>query len=391
MKQPKNADKAPKKSHMFVRRLLAFLVTMALVLGALAAVVYRDKLNLDAFRRWLSYRSIQTSQSGLTEPFTHGGGDRLDMACLESGYLFASTAGAHFYSSGGVELGSQVTHMEKPVLATSSRYGVVYDAGGHSLFQFSGKHEPFVYSPEGSNGILSARVNNSGWLTVTGLHDHYRGGVTVFNASHEPVITLNFSSAFVIDAILSPDCRTVAVVTISQTDGTFQSTLHFYSTNATEPFRTVELNGFTVLDMDFDSSGLWLLGESSLITLTAKGQDQMEYAFDPAFLKSYTLDGDGFAALLLGKYRAGAAREVISVGHDAQVIARQELNGQVLSMSASGRYLALLAGQELNLYTKDLTPYNTLYDTQGARHAALYDDGSVLLADSQEAWLYIPS
>jgi len=390
MKQPKNADKAPKKSHMFVRRLLAFLVTMALVLGALAAVVYRDKLNLDAFRRWLSYRSIQTSQSGLTEPFTHGGGDRLDMACLESGYLFASTAGAHFYSSGGVELGSQVTHMEKPVLATSSRYGVVYDAGGHSLFQFSGKHEPFVYSPEGSNGILSARVNNSGWLTVTGLHDHYRGGVTVFNASHEPVITLNFSSAFVIDAILSPDCRTVAVVTISQTDGTFQSTLHFYSTNATEPFRTVELNGFTVLDMDFDSSGLWLLGESSLITLTAKGQDQMEYAFDPAFLKSYTLDGDGFAALLLGKYRAGSARDVVTIGHDGQVIARQELNRQILSMTAAGRYLALLSGQELNIYTSDLTGYSTLTDTHNARHAALHNDGSVLLADSQEAWLYIP-
>lgn len=390
MKQPKNADKAPKRSHPLLRRLLAFLVTAVLVLGALAAVVYRDKLNLDALRRWMSYRSIQTSQTGLTEPFTHGGGERLDMACLESGYLFASTAGAHFYSSGGVELGSQVTHMEKPVLSTSSRYGVVYDTGGNSLFQFSGNREPFLYTPEHSNGILSARVNNSGWLTLTGLHDHYRGGVTVFNAAHEPVITLNYSSAFVSDAILSPDCRTVAVVTISQTDGAFQSTLHFYSTNATEPFNTVELDGFTVLDMDFDSSGLWLLGESSLITLTAKGQEQMEYRFDPAFLKGYTLDGDGFAALLLGKYRAGSARDVVTVGQDAQIIARQELTGQVLSLTAAGRYLALLSGQELNVYTSDLTEYSTLTDTHSARYAALHDDGSVLLADSQEAWLYIP-
>jgi len=390
MKKSGPADQAPKKSHIFLRRLLAFLVTAVLVLGALAAVVYRDRLNLDAMRRWLSYRSIQTSQTGLTEPFTHGGGDRLNMACLESGYLFASTAGAHFYSSGGVELGSQVTHMEKPVLSTTARYGVVYDAGGTSLFQFSGKHEPFVYSPEHSSGILSARVNNSGWLTVTGLHDHYRGGVTVFNSGHEPVITLNFSSAFVTDAILSPDNRTVVVVTISQTDGAFGSTLHFYSTNATEPFHTVELDGFTVLDMDFDSAGVWLLGESSLITLTAKGQEQAEYPFDPAFLKGYTLDGDGFAALLLGRYRAGSARDVVTIGHDAQVIARQELNGQVLSLTAAGRYLALLTGQELNVYTSDLTAYTTLSDTQGARHAALHNDGSVLLADSQEAWLYIP-
>ncbi len=391
MNQSNRADTAPKKQNTFLRRVLAFALTVVLVLGALAAIVHRDKLNLDFLRRWLTYRSIQTSQAGLTEPFTHGGGDRLDMSCLESGFLFSSTAGAHFYSSGGVELASQVTHMEKPVLSTSSRFGVVYDAGGESLFQFGSDHEPFVYSNPDNGGILSVRVNNSGWLTVTGLHSHYRGGVTVYNAHHEPVISLNYSSAFVADAILSPDCRTVAVVTISQKDGTFQSVVHFQSTNATEPFATVALDGFTVLDMDFDTNGLWLLGESSLITLSPKGEEQAQYHFDPDYLKGYTLDGDGFAALLLGKYRAGSARELVTVGHDAQVLARQELNGQVLSTTASGRYLALLTGQELAIYTSDLTPYNTLYDTQGARHAALYNDASVLLADSQEAWLYIPS
>jgi hypothetical protein len=366
-------------------------VTAALVLGALAAVVHRDKLNLDFLRRWLTYRSIQTSQVGLTEPFTHGSGDRLDMACLESGFLFSSTAGAHFYSSGGIELASQVTHLEKPVLSTSSRYGVVYDAGGESLFQFGSTHEPFVYSAQDSSGILSARVNNNGWLAVTGLHNHYRGGVTVFNADHQPVITLNFSSAFVIDAILSPDNRTVAVVTISQTEGTFRSTVLFYSTNATEPFATVELDSFTLLDMDFDSDGLWLLGNSSLVILSPKGEVRGEYPFDPDFLKGYTMEGDGFVSLLLGKYRAGSARALVTVDRDGVVIAQQELNTQVLSMSASGRYLAVLSGQELNIYTSDLSLYNTLYDTQSARHAAVYNDASVLLADSQEAWLYIPS
>lgn len=386
MKQSKQPNE---KQHTFLRRLLAFLMTAVLVLGALAAVVYRDKLNLDSFRRWLTYRSIQTSNTGLTEPFTHGGGERLDIACLESGFLFSSTAGAHQYSSGGVELNSQVVHMEKPVLCASTRYGVVYDAGGDSLVQFGSTHEPFVYTPD-EGGILSARVNNSGWLTVTGLQSHYRDGVTVFNSDHHPVISLNFSSSFVTDAILSPDCRTVAIVTVSQEDGSFRSTLLFYSLDATEPFATVPLDGFTVLDMDFDSAGLWLLGQSSLLTFSSKGEQVTEYPFDPDYLKGYSLDGNGFAALLLGKYRAGSARDLLTVGHDAQVIARQPLTRQVLSLSACGRYLCVLTGQDLNVYTSDLTCYSTLNDTQSARHAAVYNDGSVLLADSQEAWLYIP-
>ncbi|MEI3140174.1 MAG: hypothetical protein V8S34_00355 [Lawsonibacter sp.] len=52
-------------------------MTAALVLGALALVVYRDRLNLDAVKRWLSYRALETSDTGEAAPFTHAGGDKL--------------------------------------------------------------------------------------------------------------------------------------------------------------------------------------------------------------------------------------------------------------------------------------------------------------------------
>lgn len=49
--------KKPKKPNIILR-LLALLVTAALVLGALALVVYRDRFNLDALKRWLSRYSL---------------------------------------------------------------------------------------------------------------------------------------------------------------------------------------------------------------------------------------------------------------------------------------------------------------------------------------------
>lgn len=389
MKQPDRAKTAPKKPNFFMR-LLALVLTGVLVLGAVALVVFREQLNVDALRRWLHYRSIQTGQTGQTEPFTHGGGDSLDIACLEDGYLFSSTAGAHYYAFSGEELESHVTHTEKPVLSVSDRFGVTYNAGGDDLYLFGGGQQPRVYSPE-NGGILSARVNNDGWMAVTALQSHYRGAVTVLDEDQQPVIRLNYSSAFVTDAILSPDGATVAVVTLTQTDGTFQSTLHLYRTDREEPFAAVALEGFVVLDMDFDSKGIWLLGESSLITLSAKGTDRCDYDFDPDHLKGYALDGDGFAVFLLGRYRAGAASHAVTVDHSGQVLGQLPLKRQVLSMSARGRYVALLDGHELNIYTRDLSLYDTLDDTQSARHVALCEDGGSLLANSQEAWLYIPS
>ena len=56
-------ESKPKKPNILVR-LIALLVTAALLLGALVLVVYRDRLNLDALARWFEYRNLETSESG---------------------------------------------------------------------------------------------------------------------------------------------------------------------------------------------------------------------------------------------------------------------------------------------------------------------------------------
>ena len=57
------SDTNTKKPNI-VLRILALLVTVALVLGSLVLVVYRDRLNLDALERWLTYREVETDESG---------------------------------------------------------------------------------------------------------------------------------------------------------------------------------------------------------------------------------------------------------------------------------------------------------------------------------------
>ena len=66
------------------------------------------------------------------------------------------------------------------------------------------------------------------------------------------------------------------------------------------------------------------------------------------------------------------------------------LSGQILSFDSAGSYCSLLTGSGLAIYTQDLTPYSVLTDTQGARYTALSPNGSAMLADAQQAWLYIP-
>ena len=382
--------KKPKKPNIILR-LLALLVTAALVLGALVLVVYRDRFNLDALKRWLSYRNLETGETGEAAPFPHAGGDKLSVAYLEDGILMSSASGAHYYSFSGEQYAEEVLAMENPVLSASAKTGVAYDAGGQSLFLFRGTEEVFDLTLEGGADLLSTRVNDSGWLAVTAQQSGYKGAVTVYNNHGGEVIRISLSSTFVVDAALSPDCKTVAVVTMDQSGGSFSSRLLFYPVDQKEPDVQVELGSCAVLDLDYENGVLWVLGEDRLLIVDPKEGGVQTYSFGRSYLKGCDFGGDGFALLLLGRYRAGSADQALTIRPDGTAASSLSLSGQVLSFDSAGGYCSLLTGSELTIYTQDLTPYAALTDTQAARHTALSSDGSALLADAQQAWLYIPN
>ena len=139
----KNAAPQGAKKPNILLRLLALLVTAALVLGALALVVYRDRFNLDAVKRWLAYRTMETTETGQAAPFTHAGGSKMSLCYLDRGVLMSSATGARYYALDGTLYAEEVLPLENPVLTAARSTGVVYDAGGQSLFVFqNGRFEP---------------------------------------------------------------------------------------------------------------------------------------------------------------------------------------------------------------------------------------------------------
>lgn len=384
--QPTNNKKRPG----LLVRLLALLVTAALLLGAVTLVVYRDRFNLDAVKRWFEFRSLETSDTGEAAPFTHAGGLQASFAYLNSGVLMASATGARYYSFSGELYAEEVLNLENPVLTASSQAGVVYDAGGQELFVFRDGAEAFHLSLEDGGEILSARLNEAGWLVVTSQQSGFKGVVTVYDSSYtREMIQIRLSSTFIMDAALSPDCKTVAVVTMGQSGGAFQSEIRFYPMEK-EPSATVSLGNLAVLDLDYESGLLWALGEDQLVLVGEDGAIKGRYSFGQSYLKGCALGGEGFALLLLSRYQAGSASQAVVVGPEGEQLAALDLRSSVLDFAASGRYLSLLTGDALSIYTWDLTRYAGLDSTQNARYTALSPSGAALLASNQQAWLYLP-
>ncbi len=389
MEELKPVPPAPKKKPSLLVRLLAFLLTLALLLGAVAAVVYRDRLNFDGIRRWFTYRSMERSDSGQAESFRYESSGQGGFTSVGSDLLVWSTAGARLYSAGGVEYFSDPLSLTSPMADAWGDAAVVYDAGGNTLRVYQDRVPLFSLDAEQGHEILSARMGPGSMWTLTTRETGFKGVVTVYDGTTRMMAVQR--SSFVMDGILSDDGNTVAVLTIGQEGNTFESRLDLYSVReGEEPFASFSLGNNAILDLRRSGGIFWALGESSLNMLSQDGATSAAYGYGGDYLKDFSLEGDGFAALLLGEYRAGSSASLVTVDATGEVQGTLDLEEQVLDLSAAGRYVGVLTASGLTIYTRDLTPYKTLQNTMGARNVVLREDGTAFLVGNDTARLYVP-
>ena len=318
--QPPRPEHQRKRAPQFLLRLVLFLVSVAVVLGAVAVVVFRDSLNLDSIRRWIHYRTLSISDSGRAESFPYDGSLDDTFAVLDGDLLVCSPNTISLYSGSGTRYVSQSVSMDNPVVDTNGSLAVVYDAGGDELYVL-GQRE-LIWQGEDLDSILSARLNRSGYLTVVTQSSGYRGVVTVYDATYTPLMSVNLSSAFVMDAALSDDGQTLSILTVGQEGGVFQSTLSLYAMNTGDggefvPDIQLSLGTTVVLESRHTSDQVWMVGDRGLTISDHQGQ-AITTDWSSLYLKRYTLDGDGFAAALLGRYRAGSQAQLWVVDSQGQ-------------------------------------------------------------------------
>lgn len=380
----------PKKPKFLVRVLL-FLLALVMVLGAVAVVVFRDSLSLDNIKRWIHYRSLVLNDSGQADSFLYNGSLDDTFATLDGDLLVCSTTSITLYSGSGTKYVDLSVTMKAPVVSTNGSLAVVYDAGGSSLYVL-GQRE-VIWSATDFNSILSAHLNQSGQLTVVSQSTGYKGTVSVYSSSYEKLMSVNLSSAYVMDAALSDDGKTLSILNIGQEDGSFHSTLSLYTLNTEDngdfqPNLTCSLDSSVILETRHTLTHVWSMGDNGL-TITDHEGNSSPVTWNDMHLKRYSLAGDNFAVALLAKYRAGSQGELWVISEDG-THKSIDIDQQVLSISAAGRYIAVLTGNQLNIYTKDLKPYATLDSTQGARNVLLLEDGSAILISPDSASFYVP-
>lgn len=393
-KQEQQPEQSQEQRQPLLRRVGSFLLTAVLVLGSVFLVANWQKLDFDYIRRAISYRSLQRNENGQVESFSYGSGLNSSFLQIGEDLLVVSSGGIQLYSPSGSRYVNESCTLTQPILKSGGGLGLVYDAGGSSLYVLKDRAVEHTMTLEKGSSILSASLSAQGQLTVVTQSSGVKGIVTVYDSSFAPKFGVDLSSSFITDAVLSPDGNTLALATAGVKEGLFHSQILFYHLNHSAEDSTADatcdLGNETVLQLNWETNPLRVVGETSYSLVDTSGELVGQYDYAGRYLKAASTDGSGFGVLLLGKYRAGTTAELVSVNDKGQEKAVLPIQEQVLGLSAGGRYVSLLTAGKLDIYDSDLSAYHTATELRGARKVLQRADGSVTLISSDNARLYLP-
>ena len=369
------------------RKLLTLGGVVVLVLAVVALILFRDALNLDAVRRYFTYLGTEGDASyGQYQYEAHSNGA---FAAYEDGLAVASAAGLEIFDDSGGLLVRMSSGMTTPAAAAGGGVLLAWDVGGTTLCVADGSGPLLDETLE--QPLLDADISAGGEICWAAAAESYRTVLTVLDSARQERFRWYSSSRYLPLCAVAEGGGQLAAVALDAAGGAFRSCLLLLDTAVEEQDGVeADLGNQLIYDLDYASrSRLWVVGEETLQVFDSDGTQRGACEYGGA-LTDYCLGGDDFALLALDTQRTGGRAVLRTVDTDGNALGEVTVDGEILDISAAGRYAAVLTADGLQIYTAKLEPYAETAEVAGAAELALRADGTALLIGSTSAWLYVP-
>ena len=380
-------EEAPRRRHRF-RGFLIFFLTLVAVLGVVMFAAYRDGTGFDVLRRYLNYGGAEKAGSEAVYNFDASSSNRF--AVLGDRLVVLSDTRLRVLNASGGEVWSTADSMTAPALESGGGKAVAYDVGGTALYVVDQNGEVFSLTATEEEPLISASLNEEGWLAVTAKMKGYKGCVRVYDSDMEEVFRFRSSRRFLTDAWVAGKGEALAAVTLGQENGTFVSNVVLYRLTEEEPYGNYDITDGLVADIGWVDGKFAAVSDTSLTFAGIKGELEGSLGYKGAHRRQYDVHSNCFAAVLLNRCQSGSVGLLVTVGADGTELGSLEVSEEVQDISAAGRYLAVLYLDRLVIYNQALETYASLKGTESARGVLMRTDGSALLLSSESAKLFLP-
>lgn len=374
-------EETPEQKQLSRRERRRLIVTLAAVVVLLAAAIVVWSLR----DRFVSDDLAPTGRSSAPTADAEYIFDTSSGQCFASagrGLAVATTSGLELLNADGQVAASHLFQMSSPAIAAGSEYAVFYDVGGNGIVAAFFDGTVRELTPAGN--IFSATVSSGGYLALTTEAAGYRGLVTVYNAQLEPVYQWYSSSAWIISAEVSPDNRSLAVLSYTSSG----SEVRLFDLNKTEQQAAFSVSDTILLDTHwFSTSQLCAYSADQALFFDGSGKWTSTFSFDGKFLVSAAF-GEGFAAFALSPYRAGTTATLYTLDAGGRKLGSADIQSELVSLAASGTEVLVLCPDSVILYSSSLSEKGHLNGLTGFKYGLLRSRGEAILIASGYAEIH---
>ncbi len=380
------AENKQTKKPSFFRRLALLLAVLVVVLALSVLSTMEDGDHFTALRRYLMYGNSAQTQS----LYTYASHQNNQYERLGKELLVVNPQGIQILHQDGTMLYEMQSAMGAPMISVGTELAAVCDAQGEAVHVLSSSGLRWTHRSGEGLVCYCARMSSGDHLAITEQKNGYKASVSVYDKKGTLIFRFDSHDNYLSDAVVTPDGKHLIVLALGEKGGAFATTVIVYDLITAQRIGEHPLPDALALDLAVTDEGVTLLCDKRLAILTLDGQTKLNYAYGERYLHDYTLTGEDFCALLLGRYQSGNVCQLTTFSLDGEALATMELTEEVLDMSAAGDRLAVLYSNALVLYDRTLNEIARLDETDHAGSVRMDSDGTALLIAETSAWRFLP-
>jgi len=374
-------------------RITLMLLSILLVLLLLAWLIFPHVMNPDRLVRFFRYMGLREKENYGRVTFEAAAGNVY--AGFDDGLLVGTETGLTLYALDGEQKAFVQGSLPTPVLRTGGEVSLVFSPGS-SYAAAIGAGGDILLDGALSGALLDASVSFDGYSVRLTAESGSKAVAEVLNPKQEAIYRFSSRTRYLNACAVSEKGEWLAVASLEEERSIYRSAVVLLRTD--RPVADLEqedsgavraeLGNRVIYELRFlDESHLLAVTQDELVFLDLKGELLSSLPLEGERLVDYAVSREGW--LLLALEGGGAAR-VLSLDASGNTLARLELADRVRSVSAEGRYGAVLTEMELRILDSRLEEYDRSWDVLGATRVVVRADGTALLIAAGGTKLFIP-
>ncbi len=295
--QQKNTDKKEKKTDVYANAVMFLCIAVIIIIAA--GYIYIN--GYEAVLGHLLRENIGGTQASVSVQT----GVNYHFDTYHNDVVQCSRDGIKVIDRNGQHAWSVAMNLSQPFMQVTSRGIMVADRGGHEVHLITNRNHIELIKTD--NPIITARMNDSGYVAIVTEARGYQARVTVYTPDAAPFYIWHSMRNVIIDVDVSLDGKKMVASVLDTSKGHLSAGVMFFNLHEEVPYAAKELEDMIV-------SNIYIRGEQTVIAVAdnqmrsftlADGSTNWQQGYEGMILQSYAVSDNNDIVIALQDKKSG--------------------------------------------------------------------------------------